>query len=98
MLKCSFHKRAVFICLIAMLFAVLPPSTVFAEESGGENTLQIVENAGEAGYYEYNVWTGEETYIPPSEITTLQESDEPIIVPQEFGSKEAAEAEYTEYF
>ena len=98
MLKFNFRKRAVFICLIAMLFAVLLPSAVLAEESGEENTFQVAENAGEAGYYQYNVWTSEETYIPPSEIATLQESDEPIIVPQEFGSQEVAEAEYTEYF
>lgn len=94
-----FHRKGIMAFLLAItccLFCVSPE--VSAVETQDTAPINIIETAGMNGYYEYDLRTDEETFVPPSDYAPTSVSSLPESIPQDLSDPSIENLHLTEYY
>lgn len=76
-MKKRLRMKFALICLVAFVFPNVFQVGVLAAGNGTSNDqpLEIISTAGMNGYYEYNAYTKEETFVPVSEYAPVSKGN-----------------------
>lgn len=100
-MKKRLRVKAALVCLLTFALPnVLQMGALATSDPNGTGEVQpleIVETAGMNGYYEYNVYTEEETFVPASEYAPVSRSSESRGTAEKPCDPSVLDTFYTEY-